>query len=330
MSGHSPIDSLQRLAPVSDPDAAALFGTAGCEELLDGVTGLPLGRGAVRRRTTRRRLVLAVAVVALVAIATAATWVVLNQGPARETTSVECVIEGVDTIIPSTSGDPARDCAVEWTRELGSAAPPLLAYDNGHGGVTVLLRRATPPAGFTRLAAGQDADLIQLQNSLDDFVNGLNSSCLGNAAATNLTESKLAQFGFTGWTVTSRDASSPGTAPPAQAGARTAPTVKSDGSNCWNGDVVDPNTQSVTLMASSDQNGGTPTSLAARLRPLTRSCVSLPAAVASARAAATSVGLSESARTYELNAVADSSLRCASIYETVGGTIFLTVRGPRR
>jgi hypothetical protein len=52
--------------------------------------------------------------------------------------------------------------------------------------------------------------------------------------------------------------------------------------------------------------------------------------VALVRAAASSLGLSESARTYELNTTTDKSLRCASIYETVGGTIFLTVRGPRR
>jgi hypothetical protein len=314
MSGRSSIDSLRRLAPVTDADAAALFGTAASEELLTDLTRLPYGRGA-GRPLARRRLVLAV--VAVAAIATAATWVVLSGGLARETTSVECVIKGVDTVIPSTSGDPAHDCAVEWRRELGGAAPPLVAYDNELGGVTVLLRSATPPAGFKRLVAGQDADLIQLQTSLDDFVNGLNSSCFGDAAATDLTESRLARFGFTGWTVSSRGASSPGGA-------------NSDGSSCWNGDIVDPSTQSVTLIASADQNEGMPTSLAAKLRPATQGCESLPAAIASVRAAASDLGLSESAKSYELNAVEDSSLRCASIYETVGGTIFVTVRGPSR
>jgi hypothetical protein len=309
MSGRSSIDSLRRLAPVSDAEAAALFGTAGRDGLLADLTDLPFGRGAEARPTAhrRRRLVLAVAVVALVAIATAATWVVLGNGPARETTSVECVIKGVDTIIPSTSGNPAHDCAVEWKRELRTA-PPLVAYDNSLGGVTVLPRSATPPSSW-RTIHSQDAALIQLQTSLDDFVNGLNSSCLDNAAATSLTESQLARFGFTGWTVSSRDAS---------------------GGTCWNGDVVDPGSRSVTLIASSDQNGGTPTRLADKLRPLARSCESLPAAVASVRAAARGMGLSEPAKTYELNAVRDDSLRCASIYETVGGTIFVTVRGPRR
>jgi hypothetical protein len=307
MSGRSSIDSLRRLAPVSDAEAAALFGTAGRDGLLAGLTDLPFGRGAEARPTARRRrLVLAVAVVALVATATAATWVVLSNGPARETTSVECVIKGVDTIIPSTSGNPTRDCAVEWKRELGTA-PPLVAYDNSLGGVTVLPRSATPPSGW-RTIHSQDVALIQLQTSLDDFVNGLNSSCLDQAAATSLAESQLARFGFTGWMVSSRDA---------------------NGGACWNGDVVDPGTRSVTLIASSDQNGGTPTRLADKLRPLTRSCDSLPAAVASVRTAASGLGLSESARTYDLDAVTDNSMRCASIYETVGGTIFLTVRGPR-
>ena len=44
MSGHSSIDSLRRLSPVSDAEAAEVFGVGGREQLLDGVTGLPFGR----------------------------------------------------------------------------------------------------------------------------------------------------------------------------------------------------------------------------------------------------------------------------------------------
>jgi hypothetical protein len=94
-------------------------------------------------------------------------------------------------VIPSTSGDPAHDCAVEWKRELGAAAPPLRAYDNGHAGVTVLLSSETPPAGFKRLVSGQDVDLIQLQSSLDDFISGLNARCLTSTPATSRTQGKL-------------------------------------------------------------------------------------------------------------------------------------------
>jgi hypothetical protein len=314
MSGHSPIDSLTHLAPVSDAEAVAAFAAAR-EELLDGVIRQPIGRRARPRPVPRRRrLVLALAVLALAAIATAATWVAIaRNGPARETTSVECLIKGVDTIIPSTSGDPARDCAVEWQRELGNAAPPLAAYDNTYGGVTVLPRSRKPPAGWKSLGS-QDVALIELQDSLDDYVNGLNSSCLDDPAATAVTKAKLAEFGFRGWAVTV-------TSGPSQpVGVRT----------CTGGAYVDASHRTVSLGHIGVPNGPSRMfqKLADELRPLTRGCESLPAAVASVRAVASSLGLSKSARGYELNSVTDNSLRCASIYETVGGTIFLTVRGP--
>jgi hypothetical protein len=307
MSGHSPTDPVRRLAPITDTDAAAVFGAAGREGLLADLTNLPFGRGARRRPVTRRRrLVLAAAVVAVAGIATAATWVALGNAPARETTSVDCLIEGVDTIIPSTSGDPAQDCALEWTRELGSAAPALVAYDNTFGGVTVLPRSQQPPAGWKTLRS-QDVALIELQDSLDDYINGLNSTCMSADAATRFTNARLAQFGFSGWTVILRN-SGP----------------------CENADLVDPTTQSVTLAGGRAHTGPEQTfeKLAEKLRPVTRTCESLPVAVASVRDAAHSLGLSESAQGYDLNTATDNSLRCASVYETVGGTIFLTVRGP--
>ena len=318
MSGRSSINALRRLAPVSDVEAVDVFGVGGRDALLDDLTRLPFGRGAGSHSTSRRRrLVIAAVALALVATATAATWVVLRGAPARETTSVQCLIGASDAIIPSTSGNPAHDCAVDYKREFGSAAPQLAAYDNGLGGVTVIARSAKPQAGWTRLVSGQDVDLIQLQDSLDDYINGLTSNCLSSAAATSLTQSKLAQFGFTGWTIARRT---------------PAATTSSGVSTCWNADIVDPASQTVTLMASGVPAGLPETAfekLAAKLRPLTQSCESLPAAIRAVRAAASALGLSESARGYDLNTVTDSSMRCASIYETVGGTIFLTLRGPR-
>ena len=314
MSGRSSIDSVRRLASISDVDAAAAFGAASREELLGALTRQPLGRARSRPVTHRRRsLVLALAIVAVAATA-AGAWAVLRGSGAQETTSVECVIHGVDSVIPSTSGDPAHDCTVEWKRELGSAAPPLRAYDNGLGGVTVIPRAQKPQAGWTRLVSGQDVDLIQLQNSLDDYINGLNSECLNTAGATRFAKAKLAQFGFTGWTIAMRSASTSG------------PRM------CVQADIVDPTTHSLTLIPAAVPAGLPETpfeKLAVELQPLTQKCESLPAAVASLRAVASDLGLTESARGYDLNAVTDDSMRCTSIYETVGGTIFLTVRGPR-
>jgi hypothetical protein len=305
MSGPSSIKSLWRLSPVSDVEAAGVFSVGGCDELLDGVMRLPFDDRPRRVARGRRPLVLVLAVT-VIAVATAATWAILRS-PAHETTSIECVIAGVDTIVPATSGDPAYDCAVVWRDDSGTEPPPLVAYDNGNGGVTVIPRGDKPDAGWTQLPDGQDVALIQLQESLDDYINGLNSGCLSAEDATSLTEAKLAQFGLAAWTV----------------------RVRNEGT-CTNADVVDPASKTVTLIASHAAAGSETTfqKLAVKLRPITKSCESLPAAVASVRTAASALGLSESARTYRLQTVTDRSLRCASISETVGGTIFVTVRGP--
>jgi len=311
MSGRSSIESVKRLSPLADGEAANVFGAAGRESLLAGVTELPFGRGAGQRPVVRRRRSLVLVLAAVAAAATAAgAWAVLRGSPAQETTSVQCLIDGNDTVIPSVSGDPAHDCAVGWKRDHGVEPPPLAAYDNGLGGVTVLPRGQKPPAGFTPLPSGsQDVGLIQLQDSLDDYVGGLKSSCLDRDAAMKLTRAKLARFGFAGWTVSTRD------------GAGT----------CFESDVVDPGARTVTLIPSTGPiEPATAHRLAAALRPLTLGCESLGTAVTKVRSAAAELGLSEPARTYELDAVTDDSLRCASIYETVGGTIFLTVRGPSR
>lgn len=309
MSGHSSIEALRRLAPVSDLEAAAAFGAAGPEELLAGLTRLPHGRRERPLQAKRRRRPLVLALALLTAAATAATaWAILGSS-ARETTSIECSVAGADTVIPATSGDPAADCALQLQRDSGATPPPLVAYDNGHGGVTVIPRGEEPQAGWKPLPGrSQDVALIQLQESLDDYVNGLNSSCLDGKAATALTDAKLARFGFTGWTVGMRDQGP-----------------------CTNADIVDPASRTVTLISGAAPSGPETASrkLADKLRPLTRSCRSLPAAEAAVRAAASDLGLSESARTYQLQTVTDPSLRCAAVYENVGGTIFLTVRGPQ-
>lgn len=309
MSGRSSIESLRRLSAVSDADAAAAFGAAGREELLGVLTQLPFGRARRQRPVARRRRPLVVALAVVAAAATAAgAWAILGSS-AQETTSIECVIAGTDTIVPASSGDPAADCALQWHRDLDTTPPPLVAYDNGGGGVTVLPGSQTPPADWRKLPGqSQDVALIQLQDSLDDYIGGLNSGCLDGRAATTLAEAKLARFGFAGWTV----------------------DVRSGSGSCVSSDIVDPSSTSVTLIPSERASGPEPAfrKLADRLRPLTASCNPLPAAVSSVRAAARSLGLSESANTLELNATTDNSLRCSSIYETVGGTIFVTVRGP--
>src|SRR2546423_412690 len=158
----------ERLVAHFDP--AALFGAAGREELLDGMMRARVGRRRPAQPATRRPLVVALAVIAAAALAGGA-WALFGSS-AHETTSIECSVDGTDTIIPAVSGDPAYDCARILRDDTGTDPPPLAAHDNGTGGVTVLPRSTTPPSGFKRLQAGQDVALIQLQDSLDDYIGG--------------------------------------------------------------------------------------------------------------------------------------------------------------
>jgi hypothetical protein len=337
MSAPDPIELLSRIAPLSDEEAADMFGTAGRERLLEAITRLSPSPARRARRRGRRPLALAVAV--LVAIGTATVAWAITRGGARETTSIECLIAGVDTGIDATSGNPAADCAAEWQRERGTPAPPLVAYANSYGGVTVLPRSKKPPAGWRTLHS-QDVALIDLQESLDDYLNGLNSSCLTSSQATAFVRQQLERRGFVGWTVNVRSAegSSPGNTPistTAGSGPRPAPGISTAGPTCTASNLVDPATATVTLIAGNIAKpppNWLPGRLATSLRPLTKTCLSLPAMRKTVEQNASQLGLSPeppaNRTTYELNAIQDDKLRCTTLYETVGGTINLILRGP--
>ncbi len=337
MSGHSPIDSLQRLAPVSDTQAAETFGATGREELLDGVTSLPVGRGARRRPARRRRLVLAVAV--LTAAATAATaWAVLRGSAAHETTSVQCLIGSSDAVIPSTSGNPAHDCAVDYKREFGTTAPRLVAYDNGLGGVTVIPHgaEATGRLEAARLRTGRRSDPAPgLTGRLHQRPQLELPRQHGGDEPHRVEARPVRLHGLDGRRTQPRLIGNDSPHPDRDNGTR-----RSEGGAervhvrhadvCWRRPRrSDDGVGHAGFRSVATGSKTVFEKLAVKLQPVTQSCESLPAAVSSVRAAASGLGLSESARGYDLNTVTDNSMRCASIYETVGGTIFITVRGPR-
>jgi len=265
--------------------------------------------GTSRPRRHRRLPVLIAAVVALSAAAVA--WAYLASS-ARDTVAVECVIQGSDSIIPSASGDPVADCAAEWQRETGHAAPELVAYDSGNGGIAVLPASQTPPAGFTRLPSGatQNVGMVRMQQWLDDYVSGLNSDCFDAATATRMATRELAELGMADWTVEQ---------PPS-----------SDQGSCVDTGILDPANSTLTLRALSGpvQAGSVMERLAVRLRAIARDCAPLDATAQQVRAAAQELGLSEDANEFELTEVPDASARCTTISENVGGTIFLILRGP--
>jgi hypothetical protein len=258
----------------------------------------------------RRRLpILIAAVVALSGAAVA--WAYLAS-PARDTVAVECVIQGSDSIIPSASGDPVADCAAEWQRETGHAAPALVAYDSGHGGIAVLPASETPPAGYTQLPAGatQNVGMVQMQQWLDDYVSGLNSDCFDAATATQMAHQELTRLGMADWTVQ---------APPS-----------SEAGSCVDTGILNAANSTLALRALSgpvDPNS-VMERLALELRSIAQDCAPLNATAQRVRSAAGELGLSEDANEFELTEVPDASATCTTISENVGGTIFLVLRGP--
>jgi hypothetical protein len=307
MSAPSSLELLSRIAPVSDEEAVTVFGEAGSELLLEAITCLAPGSERPARRRYRRPIAVAVAAV-VIAAATGAGWA-LTHRDARETTAVDCIIGGATTVIDATSGDPAADCAAVWPAPV----PRLQAYDDGTGGVVVIPRSQKAPEGWTPIAS-QDVALIALQESLDDHVNGLASACFDLSAAKSFAQRQLDWLGFVGWTIGVRQ-SSP------SAGL------------CYGG-LAEPQTKTLTLMASGDQSGSPdwpPRQLANSLRPLTQECLSMPAMRSQVEQRASRLGMSQrvqDSRNYVLDSSRDDTMRCASVRETVGGTTHVIVRGP--
>jgi hypothetical protein len=259
----------------------------------------------------RRRTPILLAAALVVLSGTAVAWALVASS-ARNTVSVQCEIQGSSAVIPSATGDPVADCAAQWQRDTGNPAPPLVAYDNGVGGVTVLPADQTPPSGWTRLGSGetQNVSMVQMKQWLDDHVSGLNSGCYGNATAIQMTQQALTRFGMTNWTV--------------------QPPPSSDTGQCVDTGILDGTNTTVTLRALSGPvpPGSTPEKLAAKLRSIAQDCGSLDATATHVRSAANELGLSEHDHQFELTQVRDNSAHCTTIYENVSGTIFLTVRGP--
>ncbi len=322
------IEQLSRIAPVSDEDAVRAFGPAGKENLLDAITALSPGHGRRAIRRPRRALVLALAVL-VVAGATGAAWA-MTRGSAQDTTSVDCVVQGVDSIVDATSGDPAADCASVWQSLTGKPGPQLTAYDNGLGGVAVIPSSEKPPANWTPIVS-QNVALIELQENLLDQINGLNSACFSSSAATAFVQHQLDRLGLTGWTIHVRPAEPQQSSQP-PAGTKSAPGV-SGATDCYGG-YADPSSTSVVLGGGGNQAGAAdwpPHQLADSLRPLTSECLSLAAMKSEVVQRATAVGMSqtvENDHNYELSATQDNTMRCATVYETEGGTTDVVIRGP--
>lgn len=269
------------------------------------------------RRARRRWLIPATA--ALVMTTAAAGWAITRTS--SDSTALECP---GNSIIDATTGDPVTDCGNEWRRSRDIEPPAMVAYDNGNGGVTVLLATDDAPASYTALEPGtfQNTGLIQLGETLGDAGSGLGSACYGEDAAREITRTALDRLGFTNWTITVDNDRRPG------------------GESRCAYFIVNPTTQQVQLIGiegtTSSPNPYRPyaTALADQLAA---TCMSLDNAGSLARSLAsetaividgTTIDLTEQAQTLVINEVEDPAADCTRSVVNVEGRIEVTLRGP--
>src|SRR3954467_2542669 len=196
-------ERLAELSRISDGQFAERANADAGADLMARIVGTDPTDDATRRRRFRHRLpVVAGGGVTAVAASAAIGWAITNSG-ATDTVAVQCEIDGADAVIPAVTGDPVADCSAEWQRMTGSQPPPLTAYDNGHGGITVAPASQPPAPSAVPLPPGttQNVSAITLQETFDDYVAGLNATCHSADSAVAFVRQELQAAGLEGWSV---------------------------------------------------------------------------------------------------------------------------------
>jgi hypothetical protein len=112
----------------------------------------------------------------------------------------ECV-DGID----QTPVDPARTCAEEWRFE-GLRPPELTAYWNASGEIVVVRSDRDVPASWRPYVYEPLAPaVLELQTSLVDHVDGLQSDCFDAEDGRAFVEGELQRLGLDDWRVTVRN-----------------------------------------------------------------------------------------------------------------------------
>jgi hypothetical protein len=133
-----------------------------------------------------------------------------------------------------------------------------------------------------------------------------------------MTTGILTRFGMTDWTVLP--------APPAELSGSSSTARE----QCVQTAILDPATRTVMLRA---LGGAMPAEapymkLAVRLRTLAQECLPLKAMTERVRSIADELGISETRNEVQLTEVIEHDAPCTTITETVGGSIFVVLRGP--
>lgn len=286
-------------------------------DLMATITQPPQSDAASTPRRTRRRWAIPIAAAAVLTTAAGGWAILLNSS---DSTGLQCP---GNAFIDAVTGDPVLDCANEWRRDNETEPPPMVAYENGRGGVVVLLEGDSVPDGYTALGPGpfQNTALIELEAALGDVGTGLESGCYDDVAATEITRRELDRLGLAEWTVTVDDDRRP------------------DGTATCAYFIVDAALQQVQLIGLPGANAPDPYSAyaAALDEQLDAACVGLDEAADLARTLAASteivvngtrIDFTEEASVLFIHIVEDPDAACTRANVNVGGRVEVTLRGP--
>lgn len=271
-----------------------------------------------RPRRRRRRWAIPIAAVAVFATAAAGSAVLQDSS---SSTTIRCP---ENTGIDAVTGNPVADCAAAWTGIHGSEPPPMVAYDDGRGGVHVLLGSEAVPDGYVALPGGsyQDTSMIELRDALGDVATGLSFRCVDEKTARDITRRELDRLGLTDWTIQLDSASRGGS------------------TTCVDGFGLEPNQKQVQLIAVSYTSKGSDpyAAFAAALHDRLKSeCMDLDRAADLTRSLGAAANivvngrhivLTEEAGVLNIHTIEDSSSGCTRANVTVGGAVDVSLRGP--
>lgn len=328
---NDPLDAIREIAPPVDPQPALLARVR--SELMTTIDGSttntqPIGARKGGRRAGGRGVGMIAAAAAVVLMATTAVWAVTRHSDPADTTSVGCLSDDTTAIVDSVTGDPVVDCANEWRRANGSEPPAMAAYDDGKGGVAVIIVGDPVPAGYSALKPGtyQDTAVIELEAALQDVGSGLSADCYDAASARSKIRGELDRLGLDAWDVTVDSDREPNGSESCAAFA-LAPdqeTVQIFGVGGGGGGGVDPYAPFATAVETS----------------LTSQCLNVEEAAVLVRAiiadtvvevGGTRIQLTEEAAesgVVVINSVVDPTASCTRATVTVGGRLDIILRGP--
>jgi hypothetical protein len=262
-------------------------------------------RSAGRPGRHRRAAVFVAATLVVASIGTAWAWTARDP---EQTTRIQCPD---DSIIAAVSGDPVADCA-DAMRGQGLEPPTMTAYVTENGGVVVVAEGETVAPGLKPAGDDfqQDIGVIELEAALSDVTTGLDGGCYTNDEAVTIVERELAHYGYD-WTVETRD--------------------DPDGLTSCAWFYLEPERQAATVVGIDDvhRTGDEPWAIfGAQLHgALDATCLSLEEAADAVDGVAADVGIDPTG--LRVTTTNDDTVSCTRATVTVGGVIFVDLRGPQ-